>query len=66
MANAVGWFEIYVEDMERARRFYETVLGVKLERLDPGDELLCGEFFLEIGQAIAPEAGHHAGAILLF
>jgi len=31
--NAVGWFEIYVQDMVRARHFYETVLGVKLQGL---------------------------------
>ena len=37
MANSVGWFEIYVEDMERAKRFYETVLKVKLERLPVPD-----------------------------
>ncbi len=35
--NPVRWFEIYVQDMDRARRFYETVLGVKLERLETGD-----------------------------
>ena len=36
--NPVGWFEIYVEDLSRATRFYETVLGVKLARLgDPTD-----------------------------
>ncbi len=33
-SNPVGWFEIYVEDMERARKFYQTVLGVELEKLD--------------------------------
>jgi len=33
--NAVRWFEIYVQDMARARRFYETVLGVTLEQLGP-------------------------------
>ncbi|OJV50631.1 MAG: hypothetical protein BGO31_09240 [Bacteroidetes bacterium 43-16] len=27
--NPVGWFEIYVEDMDRAAAFYETVLGLK-------------------------------------
>jgi predicted enzyme related to lactoylglutathione lyase len=32
--NAVGWFEIYVQDMKRARRFYETVLQVKLNKLN--------------------------------
>lgn len=37
--NPVGWFEIYVQDMARAQKFYESVLGVKLERLgDPTDE----------------------------
>ena len=36
--NAVRWFEIYVQDMARARRFYETVLGVKLEQLGAVDQ----------------------------
>jgi predicted enzyme related to lactoylglutathione lyase len=31
--NPVNWFEIYVDDMERAKKFYETVLDVKLEKL---------------------------------
>lgn len=31
--NAVCWFEIYVQDIERAKAFYETVFQVKLERL---------------------------------
>lgn len=29
--NPVVWFEIYVEDMKRARKFYEQVLNLKLE-----------------------------------
>jgi predicted enzyme related to lactoylglutathione lyase len=28
--NPVGWFELYVRDMEQAKVFYETVLGVSL------------------------------------
>lgn len=32
--NPVGWFEIYVQDMPRARAFYESVFGVQLTRLD--------------------------------
>lgn len=32
--NPVVWFEIYVNDLERARRFYETVFQVKLQTLD--------------------------------
>jgi predicted enzyme related to lactoylglutathione lyase len=36
--NPVGWFEIYVDDMDRAVKFYESVLGLTLEKLnDPND-----------------------------
>ena len=34
--NPVGWFEIYVQDMPRARVFYEEVFGVGLERIGDG------------------------------
>lgn len=33
MNNPVGWFEIYVQDMARAKAFYEAMLGVTLEKL---------------------------------
>src|SRR4029453_15148249 len=32
MANALTWFEIPTQDLDRAVRFYETVLGVRLRR----------------------------------
>jgi predicted enzyme related to lactoylglutathione lyase len=32
--NPVGWFEIYVQDMDRAKKFYETVLNVRLQKLE--------------------------------
>ena len=35
--NAVSWFEIYVQDMPRARAFYEQVFSRTLERLNSGD-----------------------------
>jgi predicted enzyme related to lactoylglutathione lyase len=35
--NPVRWFELYVQDMARARRFYETVLDKKLEKLETPD-----------------------------
>jgi len=31
--NPVGWFEIYVQDMERAKQFYQTTFGVALQHL---------------------------------
>ena len=30
--HAIHWFEIFVGDLERAARFYQTVLGVELRR----------------------------------
>ncbi|WCL50320.1 VOC family protein [Leptospira sp. GIMC2001] len=37
--NAIGWFDIYVKDMERATKFYEAILNQKLEKLeDPTGE----------------------------
>jgi len=32
--NPVRWFEIYVQDMARAKAFYESVFQTKLERLN--------------------------------
>ena len=38
--NPVGWFEIYVQDIERAKKFYQSVFEVTLERLEsPGVEM---------------------------
>lgn len=31
--NPVGWFEIFVQDMPRARTFYETVFNCQLDKL---------------------------------
>ncbi|HEY8101335.1 MAG TPA: VOC family protein [Burkholderiaceae bacterium] len=35
--NPVGWFEIYVQDMNRAKKFYESVFEGKLEKLGGDD-----------------------------
>lgn len=40
MQNPVVWFEIYVDDMERAKAFYEAVFKVTLEKI--GDEANVG------------------------
>lgn len=37
MQNPVGWFEIYVQDMERAKKFYQSVFGTEFTRLNSGD-----------------------------
>ncbi|RYX84659.1 VOC family protein [bacterium] len=35
--NPIGWFEIYVQDMERAQKFYEAVLQLELAKLGDGE-----------------------------
>ena len=42
-ANPVGWFEIYVQDMPRAKAFYEAVFQTKLEQLENPDPIEFGE-----------------------
>jgi uncharacterized protein len=38
-ANAIGWFDLYVDDLERATAFYEAVLQQRLEPMgDPTGE----------------------------
>lgn len=38
MSNPVGWFEIYIDNKERAKKFYEAVFKIELEQLsDPSD-----------------------------
>ena len=47
-SNPVGWFEIYVQDMARAKAFYEAVFQVKLERLNnPGIEMWSFPMFMD-------------------
>jgi hypothetical protein len=39
-SNPVGWFEIYVQDMARAKAFYEKVFDGTLQKLEgPDDEM---------------------------
>ena len=55
--NPVGWFEIYVTDMARARKFYEAVFEVSLEKLEsPMPEIEMYSFPMEMGLPGAPGA----------
>lgn len=50
--NVVGWFEIYVQDMPRAKAFYEQVLGLTLEKLpQEGMEMWAFPMFQDAGGA---------------
>lgn len=69
MNNPVVWFEIYVNDMPRARAFYEAMLGLTLAQLktpDSGDELEMWAFPMDMtrpgaGGALAKMAGVEPG-----
>jgi uncharacterized protein len=39
--NAVNWFEIPATDLDRAQRFYETLLAAKLDRQAMGSEQMA-------------------------
>ncbi|MEO7760388.1 MAG: VOC family protein [Casimicrobiaceae bacterium] len=39
-SNPVVWFEIYVQDVQRAKAFYEAVFSITLGRLDAPDPSL--------------------------
>lgn len=50
--NPVIWFEIYVQDMERARKFYEDVFQGKLEKLnsESGTDMEMWSFPMEMNK----------------
>jgi uncharacterized protein len=50
--NPVGWFELYVQDIERAKAFYEKTFQVTLQRLEsPGIELWAFPMAMDAGGA---------------
>jgi len=42
MNNPVGWFEIYVQDVARAKAFYEAVFPFKLTKIESPETELWG------------------------
>lgn len=72
--NAVGWFDIYVDDLARATEFYQTVLGTTLEPMgDPTGESQMMSFPAEMsaygaGGALtkSPHAGPGVGGTIVY
>ena len=49
-SNPVGWFEIYVNDLERAAKFYEAVFETDLQELPfPDSPLAMRAFPMSVG-----------------
>ncbi|MBE9157065.1 VOC family protein [Nodosilinea sp. LEGE 06152] len=48
--NAIGWFDLYVEDMDRAVAFYEAIFQQQLEPIgDPTGETIMRGFPADMG-----------------
>ena len=60
--NPVGWFEIYVDDMDRARAFYQAVLGCQLQQLPNTDMEMWAFPMLEGVQGAAGALARMEGA----
>ena len=56
--NAVGWFEIYVQDMNRAKAFYESVFKTQLQKLENPGGFEMWAFPMQ------PEGNGAAGALI--
>lgn len=65
--NPVGWFEIYVQDMDRAREFYEGVFQTTLEHLapPPAPDDQSGEVDMEMWVFPMSEEGYGAAGALI-
>ena len=57
MDNPVKWFEIYVQDMARAKAFYQAVFGMQLTKLE-GTEFEMWAFTMQ------PDSYGAAGALI--
>lgn len=72
--NAVGWFDIYVDDLDRAVAFYQTVLGCEMEAMgDPTGETQMMSFPADMGNygaggalTKAPHAGPGVGGTIVY
>ena len=65
MSNPVNWFEIYVQDMPRAKAFYEAVFDIQLTKLK-GTEFEMWAFpmnrhFYGTSGSLIKIPGYHSG-----
>ena len=68
MKNAISWFEIPVADLDRAKKFYETILDIEMPVMqmdDQGSKWAFFPFDMEnggVGGAIMKAEGYEPGA----
>lgn len=64
MKNPVGWFEIYVNDMARAKKFYEAMLIVELDELVVPSEMDDINSFQMLSFPFLPNEPNASGALV--
>jgi uncharacterized protein len=64
MKNPVNWFEIYVQDMNRAKLFYETVLDITLDDLVMPSEIEEAESIHMVSFPFADNQPNASGALV--
>lgn len=60
MQNMIAWFEIPAADLDRARKFYETIFGVTLQEMGLANQLRMAVFPVEAG-AVGGALCQHPG-----
>jgi len=55
--NPVSWFEIYVDDMERAKKFYEAVLQIQLMPLPTPEGMEVEMYAFAMTQGVPGASG---------
>ncbi|MCK9588713.1 MAG: VOC family protein [Terrimicrobiaceae bacterium] len=55
--NPVGWFELYVQDMERAKNFYQNTLQVTLQPLESPAGMPIGLWAFPMGMDLPGASG---------
>jgi uncharacterized protein len=60
--NAISWFEIPATDLDRARKFYETILGISMIELETPQlkmRLFPIDDVMGVGGALCDSGGFH-------
>lgn len=55
--NAINWFEIPVADLDRAKKFYETIFDIEMSKMEVGKDVMYAFPY-------DPTSGKVSGAII--
>jgi len=62
MKNAISWFEIPTTNLDRAQKFYETILGIRFTKLDLPNikmRMFPTDDPMDVGGSLCESGGFH-------